>query len=557
MSIMGMRRRFARHLKTILWIILAVFVIGIPFIYFGGRGLYPTQIPGAPKPEEEVVATVAGEEIFRSQLDASYRSALEQQTGFSPSPWGPRGVSLAGVLGLRYQALMGLASSLAMAQEARQRGFTATKSEVRSRLEQEVEALIRDLQELARSRSRDPREFYREFMARQGNLRSRVSEGEFRGWLRDLLSRTQQEQIERLILAEKLRASIIAPIRISDADLLANYDEAKVRAILISTSGAKSRSEEEAKKQAAEVHARLKKGERFEALAKAASDEPDGKAATEWTPRSTFRAIYGEEAEKAAFSLAPGKFSAPVQTPSGYAIFKLEAIRRQLPADFAKKKEEEKKRLLGQRQGEAWGRFAAEVLEKLEIQPRVPEIAGLKALAEGKQAAAMAEFEKALEDPQGLGGEVFSSMCYHLGHFYFGQKEWEKAREKLEASLSPVGDFPHGAIIGYPEEIYLALGKIALEEKNPEEALDYFAQADASATGNYLLHLNLLEIYQKLGKEKKAKEQEKWLEEYRQEQARALREAAEAQKVEKEQKKPSQQKAAPSSPLNPQKSEGR
>jgi len=556
MSIMGMRRKFARHLKTILWIILATFVIGIPMTMYYGR--FPSFGPRqttTQQAQEDVVAAVGKDNITRSQLDAVYGLLLQQQATSGASVWGSQGVPLAAILQVRYQALGELASSAALAQEARKRGLQASDDEVRARIEQDTDAFIKQLQKSAQETKRDPREAYRDFMASKGTSRSRVSEGEFRGWLIDLINKKEKENLRRLILTDKLQAGMLASIRVSDADLMASYDEVKMTPIVISFSGLAKRTEAEAKKRTEETYSRLKKGANFAALAKSTSDLPPSTQSTafkDWLPRPLIRAYFGEEAETALFGLKPGEFTAPVKTPMAYVIFRLEAKRRQLPADFAKKKEDQRKQLLAQRQQEAWAKAAGDIVKRLKLEPRTPEIAGLKALSEGKQAPAMKDLERACETPEGIPGEVVSAICYVLGQYHVERKEWEKAKEKFDASLSPPGDIARGVISGYPEDIYLALGKVALEEKKTAEALEYFAQADTS--DNFMIHTRLLDIYEKMGRKDELKREKEWLVEYRQvleqERQEAAKEAAQRPGPEKAlpTQQPSKESPSPAPP---------
>ncbi len=520
MSIMRMRRKFAQHLKIILWVILAVFVIGIPFIYFGAGSLRSPGQAVQEKAPEEVVATVAGQKILRSRLDEAFHVALAQQAGSNPSFLGQRGVPLNALLGLRYNALMGLAANMLLEQEARAKGFSAGKADIDKRAEQEADNLVQQLQQQAATSRRDPRELYREFMASRGAQRSRISEGEFRDWVRDFVLQNGKEDLQRIVLLGQLRASVVAPVRVSDADLLANYDQAKAEVIFLPLSG--PQAEAAAQKQAQEIYSRLQGRANFATLAKA-HPGPSPTAATEWQSRPLLRAIYGEAGERAVFALAPGKFSAPVRTPSGYAIFLLQETRRQLSPNFAKEKEQAKTGLLAQRQSEAWDKFTQAVIEKVKITPKTPEIAALKAFAEQKPAQGIAELQKTMQDPQALLPEVYAAVSVQLASNYSEKKDWKKARESLENALSPPGDFPQGAVQGYPEEIYLALGKLSLQEKKKADALEYFQQA-AGAPDNYMVHVSLLEIYQKIGDKDKAAEEQKWLAEYGQEQQRALKE---------------------------------
>jgi parvulin-like peptidyl-prolyl isomerase len=537
MSIMGIRRRFARHLRILLWIILIGFVLGIFFFAFYTKGPLQTGPRGHKASAEDVFASVGGEKITRPELDKVYLFYLEQQSQHGGSVLGGLGgVRLGMVLMIRHRALQDLAASIAMAQEARRRGFEVSGDEVRAYIEQQVEAAIKGLKEQAGGR--DPREIYREIMARRGIKRSRVTEKEFRRWFTTTLTESEGEQTKRTILMEKLRASVVGTAQVSDEDLSLSFDEVKITPIILQFPLSEEATEEEskAKQRAEEIHAKLSAGADFGALAKSASSEAPLRLPEGWLTREDVRGIFGEEAEKALFGLKPGQFSAPVRTPAAYIILRMEAFRRQLPEDFDEHREEYRERLIAQRQQGAWEKLNAEVLQKAEIEPVAFEAVAMKALAEGKTDEAVAALEKAFEEPAGLAGEVFSAICFELGDYYFQKKDFVRAKERFEAALSPVGDIPRGFIVGFPEDIYIALGRIALEQENTEEAVEYFTQADIS--DDYMVHLTLLDIYDKMGRKEDAARQETWVAEYRklmeEESKRAMEEAARRQAAQEE-----------------------
>lgn len=114
-------------------------------------------------------------------------------------------------------------------------------------------------------------------------------------------------------------------IKISDADIKKFYDESgeviNASHILIKPKGYSKKADEEARKNAEIFLARLKKGEKFEALVKESScpnpdlgEFPRGKMVQEF--------------DDAAFKLKPGEYSNVVKTPFGYHIIKLNSKRK-------------------------------------------------------------------------------------------------------------------------------------------------------------------------------------------------------------------------------------
>jgi peptidyl-prolyl cis-trans isomerase C len=120
------------------------------------------------------------------------------------------------------------------------------------------------------------------------------------------------------------------------ADHQSDFEEVRVRHVLISTQPQqpadpdaakkgeqpKALSKDEARKKAEEVLAKARKGEDFAALVKQYSDDPGSK---DKGGEYTFsRGQMVAEFENAAFNLKPGEISNPVETQFGYHIIKLE-----------------------------------------------------------------------------------------------------------------------------------------------------------------------------------------------------------------------------------------
>ena len=419
------------------------------------------------------------------------------------------------MLGLRNQATNELAANLAVEAAAHKAGVTLSRKEIKQGLAQESQQLVEQLKEYATLQKQDPREIYRLFMAQQGTARSKVSEDDFLSWLGKHYFSGQEAFLTRTLLREKYQKSVFSQVQISDADLAAAYDEAKLRLIFISQDKP-VRSDAEAKKQAEKIYDRLQQGADFSALAKSDSDvSPD--LVKNWIFRKDLSGMLGGEAAQALFALKPGEYTAPVKLPKGYVLLELLERRSNPPADFAEKQEDYKKQLLAARQSEAWNQAEQEAIAKSPLTPKDPELIALKNLQAGKQKEADAGFEKALTEVGGLlPGEVYTAICIYLAQQAFNAKDFAKAQEKLDAALAPAQEFDRQFVAGYPEAIYLLLGRLALEQGNTQVALDNFSQADNNANENPLVHGQLQMLYDKMGEKEKAKEQKQWLQEFAQ-----------------------------------------
>ncbi|UCD70672.1 MAG: SurA N-terminal domain-containing protein [Syntrophobacterales bacterium] len=111
-------------------------------------------------------------------------------------------------------------------------------------------------------------------------------------------------------------------------DDFAIQEQVRARHILIKVSpDADPKKVEEARKRAAEILARAKKGENFASLAKKYSEGPTAKNGgdLDYFPRG--RMV--KEFEDAAFSLKPGELSSVVRTQFGFHIIKIEDVREE------------------------------------------------------------------------------------------------------------------------------------------------------------------------------------------------------------------------------------
>lgn len=183
------------------------------------------------------------------------------------------------------------------------------------------------------------------------------------------LNLTEDDVRDYLVRYKRIETYLAGHVK--DEDLRKRYAErqndftvATVRHILISTDG---RSDEEAKKLAAELVRRIQRGEDMAALAKQYSDDPGSKErggvyenarVKEWVP----------EFQQAVLTQAVGKVGAPVKTAYGYHVIRVEK-REVLP--FEKVHEELRVEALN----EAYNRFYDKELPKLIREITLPRAA--------------------------------------------------------------------------------------------------------------------------------------------------------------------------------------
>jgi peptidyl-prolyl cis-trans isomerase C len=176
----------------------------------------------------------------------------------------------------------------------------------------------------------------------------------------------KMEEFKKLTLvSEVFEKEIMAKARVSDQDIKDYYDKNKdsfVIATEIRASHILVKTEEEAQK----VLARLKKGEKFEAIAKAVS--LDAASAKNGGDVGFFKKGHMvPEFERAAASLKVGEISMPVKTQFGYHIIKLTDKKTGAPIEFEKVRDLISQKLSGEKQKEAFDVYITELKKTYKI----------------------------------------------------------------------------------------------------------------------------------------------------------------------------------------------
>ncbi len=133
------------------------------------------------------------------------------------------------------------------------------------------------------------------------------------------------------------------------------------------------KTEQEAKK----VEARLKKGEKFESVAKDASIDK-GSAANGGDIGYFSRGEMAPEFEAAAANLKTGEISEPVKTSFGYHIIKVTDRKPGPVVEFERVKKMLIQRLSSERQKEAFEKYVTDLKKNVEVKVNQPALANLK-----------------------------------------------------------------------------------------------------------------------------------------------------------------------------------
>jgi tetratricopeptide (TPR) repeat protein len=312
----------------------------------------------------------------------------------------------------------------------------------------------------------------------------------------------------------------VRPVKVTDADLLENYDEVKASHILVSTredEEGKALSDAEAKKKAETLLAEVKGGADFAEVAKRESDDPmSGPEGGDlgWVKRGQMVTEFDE----AAFALKKGEMSGVVKTSYGYHIIRVEDRRRELPEDFEKNKKQLREGLLQQRQAQAWAAFSQEQREKAKVTIPDPELRGDIAFVDGDYDQALKDFQTALKQVDRLGEGIPGAIHFAMGQIYAGRKEWKKAAQALEETK--------GSAVAELLPVYVALGRVYLELGDKEKARENYEEAVFESPEDAGTLWQLKNGFEKLGDEKQAAEMDRLMQEAWQRQMEEMSERA-------------------------------
>jgi tetratricopeptide (TPR) repeat protein len=240
------------------------------------------------------------------------------------------------------------------------------------------------------------------------------------------------------------------------------------------------------------------------------------------------------EWDKAVFALRPGEVSAPIKLPWGYEVVRMESIRRELPPDFEKNKQQLLKSFADQRREEAFQKLVTDLRQKAKVEVLDPEIQAWQAMMRRKPDEAQAKLEEAQEEARRAGGLQAAAVFWELGSLLAGKKQWEEAGNAFAEAADALGEDEAPLLPSGRAEALMALANACEQQGKTEEALDWY-QAASDNTEVPTIHSQLQATFLRLGRTDLAKQEQDWLASYqqaereRQAQLEAQRKAAEPQ----------------------------
>ncbi len=485
------------------WILFAIGALLVASLVLSGVGTGTNLgslggAQSAAQAGQDVVATVNGDPITRDDF-AKTQSALQaqlEQTG--------RTVSAAEQPLLNNAVLDQLIGAKLQLQQAKQNNVTVSDAEIKAKRAQILDqsnyrqslglpatASIADIDAaLAKNQS--------------ASVEDRLPDDTLRQFI--LIGDPQSGQ------PGKMQTALLNATVVSDADAQQFYTKYHTQHILI---GNKTRSDAQAKAQAAEIIAKAKApGADFSALAKQYSDDPGSKdkgGDDGFIDQST---QYVPEFKQAAFSLKPGEITPdPVQSPQyGYFIIKLDAVKSSQPADFAKNKAMYINAIRQQKAQDKYQALMTTLKTAAKIDVKDPALAGDRALAEAEQAgpalgqpklqAALADYQTALKaNPPALQKAALNAS---VGQIYQGLRQFPQAITADEAALALRPD----------PALELTTGQLCLQAKQNAQAVTHFQKASQLAWNDQSTHIQLLQMFQQAGRTDLAAKEGDWLKQY-------------------------------------------
>jgi parvulin-like peptidyl-prolyl isomerase len=512
MSIRRIRQTLHERSRLVAYIITAVFIVGLPLVFVPGS-LFERQgqqVEG--QSERDVIAHVDGEPLLRASLERQFSTMMTELASIYASVG--QHVDLGRIWRYRLDAFDQAVMQELLLRQARERGISVSGGEVKKQVEQIVDQQVNQLKALFKGNEQDLQVRLAQILAAMGDRRrTKVDERYFRNWMTKHLSSSRRDDIEEQLTMQKLRQTVASAISATEEELKASYDRLRVREIEVAMRprGAPERTEEEARKRAEELLARVKGGADFAEVAREESDSPET-AEAGGLRESVALATTPPEWKEAVAPLQPGEISKPIRLPWGYVIVKVEERHPELPHEFEKNKERLLTEFVDQKRSEAWTLYQKKLQAEAKVEITDAEMLAYEQLREGKQEEALPHLERASQEAPKLSGAAAACIYYQLARILAAHNRWEEAVEAYALS----GDSVLREELQLPGARAQALMGMARSYEHLEDTeqalLWYRAAGDASEV--LLTHRELLGAYQRLGQEDLAQQEQEWIDSY-------------------------------------------
>lgn len=307
--------------------------------------------------------------------------------------------------------------------------------------------------------------------------------------------RDYKKMVRSDMLVQKMIDKLKAQVEVKPEDLR----EIRARHILITPiatiEAEEAKADELAKKKAADLLEKIKKGADFSTLAKKHSDDP-GSAGKGGDLGYFTTGTKVQEFEEAAFSLKPGEVSDIVKTDYGYHIIKLEDTR--LRTVEQGKEKDFQAAILAEKQESSFMRWFSELKQKAKIEVTNPWLRAYDLQLKGKSDEALVIYNKMIvENPSD------PYVHFFVGNIYEGKNELDLALEKYKKAVELGPGDP---------ELHMTLGKAYQKAKMRKKAIEEFKKVSTIASDIKEIHEDLKRIYKDMGENTLAAAEEKIIE---------------------------------------------
>jgi peptidyl-prolyl cis-trans isomerase C len=493
-----------------------------------------------PATTNDTVATVNGEPITRNEVDSAFNRVRQFSRGNDASA-----VQLEGMM------LGQLVDQALLRGEAKKQGLKPSDAD--------VDKQLADL--------------------KKGPDGKPLSDSDFQARLaeQNVTEDQLRDEIRRGLSGKVVMDRIAAKENVTEADLRKQYEEVKLRHILVSTS---KLPDAQAKAKAEKILAEVKAGKDFATLADEYSDDP-GNAPMKFDPKTKKQVptgpkkggfmdwapatSYVPEFTDAALALKPGETSGLVKTQFGYHIIKLEDKRTKLPKDFDKDKAKLLDDLKQKKAQKPQQDFIDQTRKTAKIEWKDPglkwkydynKLNGSMGMMmptggdhEKDQQAFVAELQayvaKNPEDAQAqmiLGKQLDNALMMASLPSMPGQPAKPQApaadKDKLRAEV--IAAYEGALKRSEDQQTRFRLAQLYQENKQPDKALDQymkikkFSAWDDSGSGSKFTHQQLAQRFKELGRADLAADEEKKVAELTAAEEKQKKEEAAAKAAEKQ-----------------------
>lgn len=520
MSIIGMRTKMSKYLKWLVLAIAASFAIGFIAMTIspGSQGPAPTRT------DTGVLAKVNGEKLMWQDFQSIVN--MQEQQYEAMGRVGP-----ASEIQLRGSIFDDMVNESMWVQAAKKEGVRVSRGDIRKKIDEYTDEQMKTLREnyLKGKKQKTDKVFEVELGKAEKGMTIKKKRAEIRKQFASI-----SDKIGRSLMIEKLNKKIEDSVDVSDRALEESYDSANLSQITVATIG--KRSDEQAKKRAEEIVAKLKKGDDFAAVARESSDDQYKEFGGNRGPVQ--RLMIEPELKDVAFKLDVNEISDPVKTADGYVILKSAGVMHNVPPDFNdKKKKAEYKETFAQRAREtARTEYEAKLRKELKLEILDPELKAYVAFNEGSRSLMTLDNpgkQKMIENVVKLYEEAVASAgdrsdiqarCYYqLGTLYgimgahpmFGYTPEQQAKYKKQAVASL------RSVLDYTEDngVRLALARMLIDAKDIKGVEESLKVASENAYNEVRTHEQIRDMYKEIKRADLAAQEQQWIDNYNKEQA--------------------------------------